>query len=131
MRVIDSSVLVKYFSRESGWEEAERIILEGVVTLDLAVKELVNALRKKVLKSEMSYEIAVKIIRDLVESKPFPVKSQELYLVEAFAIALRNNITVYDALFIAMAKRKNLELATCDEEQAKTARKEGLRAMLL
>lgn len=131
MRVIDSSALVKYFSRESGWEEVERIMLEGVVTLDLAVKELANALRKKVSGNEMSFEIAARIIRDVVEGKPFPVEPQEPYLVEAFEMALRNDVTVYDALFVAMAKRKGLELVTCDEKQAKAARREGVKAVLL
>jgi predicted nucleic acid-binding protein len=131
VRVIDSSALVKYFSRESGWEEVERIMLEGVVTLDLAVKELANALRKKVSGNEMSFEIAARIIRDVVEGKPFPVEPQEPYLVEAFEMALRNDVTVYDALFVAMAKRKGLELVTCDEKQAKAARGEGVKAVLL
>jgi len=81
VRVIDSLALVKYFSRESGWEEVERIMLEGVVTLDLAVKELANALRKKVSGNEMSFEIAARIIRDIVKGKPFPVEPQEPYLV--------------------------------------------------
>jgi len=131
VRVIDSSALVKYFFRESGWEEVERIMLEGVVTLDLAVKELANALRKKVSGNEMSFEIAARIIRDVVEGKPFPVEPQEPYLVEAFEMALRNDMTVYDALFVAMAKRKGLELVTCDEKQAKAARREGVKAVLL
>jgi predicted nucleic acid-binding protein len=131
VRVIDSSTLVKYFSRESGWEEVERIMLEGIVTLDLALKELANALRKKISENEMSFETAARIIRDIAEGKPFPVEPQEPYLVEALEIALRNNITVYDALFVAMAKRKGLELATCDEKQAKAARKEGVKAVLL
>lgn len=125
MRVIDSSALVKHFSRKSGWEEVERIMLEGVVTLDLAVKELANALRKKVSENEMNFEIAARIIRDVVEGKPFPVEPQEPYLVEAFEMALRNDMTVYDALFVAMAKRKGLELVTCDEKQAKAARRKG------
>jgi predicted nucleic acid-binding protein len=131
VRVIDSSALVKYFSRESGWEEVERIMLEGVVTLDLAVKELANALRKKVSGNEMSFEIAARIIGDVVEGKPFPVEPQEPYLVEAFEMALRNDVTVYDALFVAMAKRKGLELAACDEKRAKAARGEGVKAVLL
>ena len=109
---------------------------EGGINIDEEVKKFLEELAwrikiRKFVSSGMSYEIAVRIIRDLVESKPFPVESQEHYLVEAFEIALRNNITVYDALFVAMAKRKNLELATCDEEQAETAGKEGLRATLL
>jgi len=50
VRVIDSSTLVKYFSHEAGWEKAREIILEGMLTLDLAIKEVVSALWKKVLR---------------------------------------------------------------------------------
>ena len=49
MRVIDSSVLVKYFSREKGWEKARKYIVEGAMTLDLAIKEVSNTLRKRPL----------------------------------------------------------------------------------
>ena len=131
MRVIDSSALVKYFSREADWRAVERVLLEGVLTMDLAVKEVASALRKKVLRGEMSYEVAVEIIKDIVEGRPFPVEPQGPYLVDAFEIAVRNNTTVYDALFIAMARRKGLELVTCDEWQAEIARKLGLKTILI
>jgi predicted nucleic acid-binding protein len=39
VRVIDSSALIKYFTREEGWEKVREILLDGVATLDLAVKE--------------------------------------------------------------------------------------------
>ena len=39
MRAIDSSSIVKYFSREEGWEKIREYILDGVVSLDLLVKE--------------------------------------------------------------------------------------------
>ena len=42
MKVIDSSALVKYFAREEGWERVRELILEGVITLDLAIKEVVT-----------------------------------------------------------------------------------------
>ncbi|MCQ5340551.1 MAG: type II toxin-antitoxin system VapC family toxin [Candidatus Methanomethylicia archaeon] len=131
MRVIDSSALVKYFSREVGWEKVGEVISEGVVTLDLAIKELSNALWKKVLRSEMNHEIAMRIIRDIVEGKPFPIETQERYLLDAFEIAVKSNVTVYDALFIAMAKRKSLELVTCDEKQAEITKKLGLKVVLI
>ena len=60
MRAIDSSVIVKYFSREPGWEKAKQVLLEGVVTLNLSAKELANALWKKVVRNEMSYEVAAR-----------------------------------------------------------------------
>jgi hypothetical protein len=42
VRVIDSSALVKYFAREEDWERVRELILEGVITLDLAIKEVVT-----------------------------------------------------------------------------------------
>jgi len=65
VRVVDSSALVKYFSREVGWEKAREIVLEGMLTLDLAIKEVVSALWRKVLRGEMGFELALKIVRDL------------------------------------------------------------------
>jgi predicted nucleic acid-binding protein len=131
VRVIDSSALVKYFSREVGWEKVGEVMFEGVVTLDLAIKELSNALWKKVLRNEMNYETAARIIRDIVEGKPFPIEPQERYLLNAFEIAVKGNATVYDALFIAMAREKGLELVTCDEKQAEIAEKLGLKVVLV
>jgi predicted nucleic acid-binding protein len=131
VRVIDSSALVKYFSREAGWEKVGEVMSEGVVTLDLAIKELSNALWKKVLKGEMNHEIAMRIIKDIVESKPFPIETQERYLLNAFEVAVKGDVTVYDALFIAMAKGKGLELVTCDEKQAEIAEKLGLKVVLV
>uniref|UniRef100_A0A7C4BBR9 Ribonuclease VapC n=1 Tax=Thermofilum pendens TaxID=2269 RepID=A0A7C4BBR9_THEPE len=131
MRVIDSTAIVKYFSREPGWEKVKQVLLEGVVTLDLSVKELANALWKKVVRNEMSYEVAQEIIRDMVEGKALRMESQENHLVDAFKIAVEANITVYDALFIALAKKKELELVTCDAAQAEAARKLGVKVLML
>jgi len=131
VRVIDSTAIVKYFSREPGWEKVKQVLLEGVVTLDLSVKELANALWKKVVRNEMSYEVAQEIIRDMVEGKALRMESQENHLVDAFKIAVEANITVYDALFIALAKKKELELVTCDAAQAEAARKLGVKVLML
>jgi len=38
---------------------------------------------------------------------------------------------VYDALFIALAKKKELELVTCDAAQAEAARKLGAKVLML
>lgn len=130
MKVIDSSTLVKYLSREAGWEKTREIILEGVITLDLAIKEIINALWKKVSRNEMSFELALKIVKDLVEGKPFPIESQEQYLVEAFEISIKNKITIYDALFITFAKKRGLELITSDMKQADVARELGIKVVV-
>ena len=77
MGVADSSALVKYFSREVGWEKAGEIVLEGVLALDLAIKEVVSALWRKVLEGEMGFDLALRIARNLVEGKPLLLKPRE------------------------------------------------------
>ena len=131
MRVIDSSALVKYFSREPGWERVEQVMLEGVLTLDLSAKEIANALWKKVTRNEMSYEVAMEIVRDIVENKALRMESQESYLMDAFKIAVEAKVTVYDALFVALAKKKGLELVTCDAMQAEVAKRMNVKVLLL
>jgi predicted nucleic acid-binding protein len=131
VRVIDSSALIKYFSREKGWEDVRRYMLEGVLTIDLAIKETLNALWRKIIKEEIMYETVVKLIKDLTENRPFPLESQEQYLTDAFEIAVNNHITIYDALFIAVAKRRNLELITSDKKQADIAERLGVNTILV
>ncbi len=47
-------------------------------------------------------------------------------LREAFNNALEHGISIYDALFIALAKGRELELVTSDEKQARIAKKMGV-----
>ncbi len=131
MRVIDSSSLVKFFSREKGWEKVAEVITEGVMTLDLAIKEVASALWKKVLRGEMKEEVAINILSDLIKREAMLFVKQDDYLIEGFKIANRNKITVYDSLFIALAKLNNFELVTSDKKQYEIATKEGLEARLI
>ncbi|EHP71092.1 putative nucleic acid-binding protein, contains PIN domain [Metallosphaera yellowstonensis MK1] len=131
MRVIDSSSLVKFFSREKGWEKVAEVITEGVMTLDLAIKEVASALWKKVLRGEMKEEVAINILSDLIKREAMLFVKQDDYLIEGFKIANRNKITVYDSLFIALAKLNNFELVTSDKKQYEIAAKEGLEARLI
>jgi predicted nucleic acid-binding protein len=131
VRVIDSSSLVKFFSREKGWEKVAEVITEGVMTLDLAIKEVASALWKKVLRGEMKEEVAINILSDLIKREAMLFVKQDDYLIEGFKIANRNKITVYDSLFIALAKLNNFELVTSDKKQYEIAAKEGLEARLI
>jgi len=131
VRVIDSSSLVKFFSKEEGWEKVTQIIEEGVITLDLSIKEVANALWKKILMGELNEDIAIKILSDLLKGEAIIIVNQDEYLIEAFKIANRNKITIYDSLFIALAKSKNLELVTSDKKQYEIAKNEGVNALLV
>lgn len=124
MKCIDSSAIVKYASKEKGWESLASEIADST-TISLAIKELTNALWKKVIKKEMDIGTAQRII----ETYQFmPVLNQKDYLSLALEIAVRQNIAVYDALFIAVAVANHCELITSDSKQADLAQKLGASA---
>ncbi len=131
MRVIDSSALVKYFSREEHWEIVRKYMLEGVITIDLAIKELSNALWKKVLRGELFPETARTILQDLVGDNIFKIVSQSKYLVKAFDIAIKYGVTIYDVLFIAVALDENMGLITSDQKQKEVAEKLGVKTIYI
>ena len=131
MRVIDSSALIKYFAKEESWNKVRQYLLEGVVTLELALKELGNALWKKILRDEMDINIAKTIIHDLYYNRPIKIIDQGKYIDKALELSIKYKITIYDALFIALAKENGLELITSDRKQAEAAMQEGIEVILL
>jgi predicted nucleic acid-binding protein len=129
--VIDSSVLVKLLSREEGWKEARRLVAEGSMTVDLAIKEVANALWKKILRDEVDLQTVLEIVSDLSSGNVVKLVSQEDLMRDALELAVKTRITVYDALFIALAKKTGLRLATADREQARAAEQAGVEVVLL
>lgn len=131
MKVIDSSSLVKFFSHEEGWDKVKEVILESVVTLDLSVMEVASALWKKVLRNEISYSTAQTILKDLVEEKAIPTINQEKFITHAFTLAVNEKITIYDAVFIAAAKKLETELVTSDRKQMDAAIRNGVKVVFI
>ncbi|MGC8543610.1 MAG: type II toxin-antitoxin system VapC family toxin [Vulcanisaeta sp.] len=130
MRVIDSSALIKYFAREISWERVRELMMDGVITIDLAIKEVANALWKKVIRGEVSYDTALTIIKTLLEDA-IPIIDQREYLMKALELAVKHRITIYDAIFIVLALEKNMELITSDKAQAAVAEKIGVKVTLV
>lgn len=128
MRVIDSSAIIKFFSKEPGWERA-REYLTASTTVDLAIKELGNALWKKVRRDEMRLEDADEVLKNY----PLAVNiiDQREYLGKSLEIAVEHEITLYDSLFIAVALENDYELVTCDRKQVSVATELGVKAISL
>lgn len=131
VKVIDSSSLVKYFSREEDWKKVEEEILKGTISLDLSVKEVANALWKKALNKEIRLEDAEEIVRDLIKSETIKIENQDAYLPAALRSAVKNRITVYDSLFIELARSAKADLVTSDRTQAEVAGKEGVETKII
>ncbi len=129
-RVIDSSALAKLLLKKEGWKRVEEIIVEKPFTLDLAIKEVANAIwRRVVLLHDIDIEKVLTLLNHLLElKKVLRVEPQDQYIVQAFTIILENNIAVYDALFIAQAMIKKATSVTSDKRQFDVAQKLGVEA---
>ena len=128
MLIIDSSALVKYIAKEEGWKNVEKILLEGVFTLELALKEAANALWKRVVKfHDLSKSDAASILKKL--ENIVKIAPQNDLLCSALEIAIEDGITVYDALYIAAAIKFKATLVTADRKQAEIAEKRNVKVI--
>jgi len=57
--------------------------------------------------------------------------AQDRLLAEAFRIAMRHKITIYDALYIALAEERGASLLTRDERQRDAAERNGVSVIYL
>jgi len=129
---IDASSLAKYVLREENWRDVRNHLLNEPYSLNLALAEVSNAIWKhSVLYGRISREQANKMfkalekLREVVVFEPF-----EKYLEDAVKIAMDKNITVYDALYIAQAKKIG-KLLTSDDKQRKIAEEIGIDVIFI
>ena len=131
MKVIDASSLAKFVNRESGWKAVEYHLVEGRITLELAIKEVLNSIWKRYVKGELNLELVQKIMLEMINNFPVKTVDQNTLLVEAIKISLKHKITIYDSLYLALAVKEGLELITSDEKQYKIALEENIRATIV
>ena len=131
MKVIDASALIKYVNKEPGYEVVVNHILQGCVTVELALKELGNALWKRVIKGVVSLEDARQVLKIFTEGRIVRFAAQEDLILDAFNLSTSLNITIYDAFYIVLAERLKVELLTSDWKQAEKAREYGVKTTLV
>jgi predicted nucleic acid-binding protein len=124
MSVVDASVLVEYLT---GGEhvEAARVAIgreRWVWAPALIDAEVGNALRRQVRTKEISARMAGAALEDFLEMRLQRVPHRNL--VDR-AWQLRDNVSFYDALYVALAEGLGAPLLTLDE---KLARATGVRA---
>ncbi len=126
MLLIDSSVIVKYVSREPGWQDAEKYVAEAR-TIHLALAELGNALLKKLNKKEIQPSTAANLLAEY--SIRTILFDENKYLVTALDIALATKSAIYDSLFIATALEEGCDLVSCDKRQLDIANGLGVKTI--
>jgi predicted nucleic acid-binding protein len=125
--VIDASTLAKFILREKNWERVYEVLSKETISVDHVVKEVANAIWKHYsIYKACSLDVAVKrfqLLRKIIDEELVSLESELKYLDKAFEIAAQNNISVYDALYIAQAITRSIPLATSDKRQADIAEK--------
>jgi len=120
-KVVDSSIIVKWFLNEPDSDKAIKLRddhINGkilIIVPELAFIEVMNALRyKNCNTAELSK--ANSALWDI----QLHVEKLDLFLLEkTYNIALKHNISIYDSLYIALAGIFNTFLVSADKELLK------------
>ncbi len=131
MIVLDASFLVKLILEENGSDKARELVRswagsgEPLATIDLALPEALNAVWKHCRKiGDLDREKACEAMEDLLKIwSSLKIYSSEEFAEEAFKLAVEENITVYDSLYIQLARSTRSGLATFDDKLARIATK--------
>jgi predicted nucleic acid-binding protein len=117
--VLDSSVVVKWFSQETKTDDALKIrdaYTEGSIELtvtEILIAEVANALRYK---PDFNTEKLNCALSSLFSLHMNIVHLNESIMSTATKIAYEGKITLYDALPVAIAKERKTVCITADEE---------------
>ena len=128
MIVIDASSLSAYILREEGFERFVEHLRKGAASIELVVKETANAMLSAEMRrriSEREAEVALRALEILAEGVIRMFEQRDL-LVPSYSISRSQSITIYDAIYIALAKKLRVKLLTRDERQAEAAENLGV-----
>ena len=119
--VIDASVLIKFYVPEVLFDRAERLLAKvekGDIELsapDLIYPEVGNILWKKQRLKEINHS-EVEEITDAILSFPLKIEASKPLLPLALDIAIACGITVYDAIYVSLAKVYETAMMTADRK---------------
>ena len=134
MIVIDASALAAYVLREEGFEEVSEYLRRyRTISIDLVAKEVANAIivalkrgRIDARSAERAFKALLIMLNTIIELYP-----QRELLEDAFSIATSMGLTIYDSLYIALAKRMQALLLTKDRKQYEAAKTMNITARLI
>ena len=114
--VVDASVVIKWALPEVLGEAALRLLdeWESFIAPDFLFAETANAIRKTVRRREISAEAGAILIAEIDTVAIERVSCRDL-AADAYKIAIAYGRSVYDAMYIALAKQRHTRLITADD----------------
>ena len=116
-KIIDASIIVKWFVNENDSEKALKLLDEHVngqtllVVPELMFIEVLNALRYK----GQTTEALTKANNALTDVQFHVERLNKFLLDKAIESALKNNISLYDAVYVSLANLYGAPLITADK----------------
>jgi predicted nucleic acid-binding protein len=131
--VVDTSALIRLFVPDGplpdNFVDFMRSVERGVnraIAPELLVAEVANVINKKRKLRELTGSESVKLLADLlvVPIRLFPHRP---IIARAFEMAQENNLTVYDALYLALAEEHGAVIFSADDQLISVADRLRLR----
>ena len=114
--VVDASAIVEFLARDSPSPDLDRaLVRERLHAPHLLDVEVANALRGMVLRGELTGDRASDARLDAAEMSIRRYPHRQLL---ARAWELRDSLTTYDAVYVALAELIEAPLVTCDARLA-------------
>jgi predicted nucleic acid-binding protein len=120
-KVLDASVIIKWFTKEENTDKAIALREEHkkgkilITVPEILFAEVLNSLRYK-----KSHEHMLKDTNKALWDMEFEIKElTEGLLVKSILLAQLHNITIYDAIYVAVAHFHGAPFITADTELAK------------
>jgi len=120
--VVDSNVLIKWYIPEKYSEQAVLMrndYLYGrirVISPTYALLEFANTLRKYVIRKLITHKDVLTALNLLLETRVEYISIFSDYMSKVLKYSMNNNVTVYDAYYIVLAKENNAYMYTADEK---------------
>jgi predicted nucleic acid-binding protein len=118
--VVDSNVIAKWILPESDSAQAHRLFADvsgqghRLIALDMAYSEVASAIWKRLRQRTITRPEADSFLEALLESPVETFPALDL-IKPAFAIAVRYDRAIYDALFVALTEKLGVPGVTADE----------------
>lgn len=125
--VVDASALIRLFIPDGPMAPGLEALLQGAeqgndlaLAPQLLLAEAGNVILRKVRRGELTFSEGGELL-DLVGRLPLRLVTHDAFMRSAFELAHEEELSVYDAIYLALAIHHGARLFTCDDRLRKVA----------